>query len=463
MRRVLDRRCTKKELIVAIIIIAIRFSFFSMLTLYTLSGDSAEYIEVSSLNILKGNLHARRVPVYCFILDAVKYVCNIVTNSEDFYLFVVVIIQMLFSYVSVYLIYDTLKMFITNRNICLGIVLLYGISPSVIGWDKIILTESLALSGTVVFIWLLAKYLKQPNTKIGLSVNILTVVLIFLRPTFLINYCVLFVFWLIRFVMYKSERSILRYNLICSLGIGIFILGYAGKFYSQYEIFTLSATKVQQDCITVVQQSLWGKNTEDIDVIAAIIENNSFEDENGCINAARKVLESYSFQRVEKFVSNSIKTDFVGYMSHKLRTIFLLGDIEIANNVWYGKNVYSARTMYYEGDLPLYSIKNTDEMRKMVNIYRNIIPEPCFIHIYIVALAEIINVIWGGLKKKDVWFHLGLASFMTLIVLSSVWGTCGEWGRTAICVLPYFYISCGLCIQWLYDRIKNKILAEKEL
>lgn len=449
-----------QEIIVAVIIIVIRSLFYSMLLPYTISGDSSEYISVSSLEILKGNLDIRRVPIYPFILDGVQFISNIITDSQNIYLYIVVIIQMICSLISVYLLYDILKMYIANRNICLVITLLYGISPSIIGWDKIILVESFALSGTVVFIWLLAKYLREPNLKIGLVVNVFTLVLIFLRPTFLLNYCVLLAFWIIRFCMYKSERKILGCNIICSLLLGFLILGYAGKFYSQYGVVTLSATKVQQDCITIVQQSLWGKNTEDIDIIVTIIENNSLEDEYGCINAAGKVLLENSLRDVKEFVSNSIKGDPVAYMSHKLRTMFLLSDIEISNNVWYGTNVYNAQTMYYEGDLPLYAIKNTTEMRKLVNTYRNIIPEPCFIHIYIAMLIELMNVLVGLVKKKDVWFHLGLASFMIIIILSSVWGTCAEWGRTAICVLPYFYISFGICVQWIYDKIKTNILYE---
>lgn len=364
-------------------------------------------------------------------------------------------IQIIVSYISVLFFYDILNKVLKKSKISYIVTFLYGISPSVIGWDKIILTESLALSGTVFFIWLLIKYLEKPSFVYGVWINILIAALVFLRPTFLVNYCIVVVFWSIRYFMYSNEKRILIKNLIGAFGVGLFVIGYCAKFNEQYGIFTLSATKAQQDCITIVQHSLWNDvknlNETDVNILKTILENNSLDDERGCIKAAGEVLGSFDLKEIAVFNNKVKKTR--EYFKHKCWTFFLLADIDLSNNVWYGTNIYTSNVLYNEDQIPLYSVHNSMTMRKVVNIWRRLNPTIRFIHIYLICVIELVIIVKNLLKRKDTWVHLGIAGFLLSISLTSIWGTCGEWGRTAICVLPYAYLAIAIYMQFLIEKI----------
>lgn len=368
-----------------------------------------------------------------------------------------VAIQIIVSCIAVLCFYDVLRNVLSSHRIAFAIIFLFGISPSIMGWDKIILTESLSLSGSVFFIWLLVRYLKKPSFTYGILINILITILIFLRPTFLVNYCILIAFWLARFFMYLNERKILRKNLIVSGIIGMMVVGYCAKFNEQYGVFTLSGTKTQQDCITVVQHSLWYDvqyvDAIDKEIVSIIQENNLPEDERGCITAAGAVLGKYDLSDIAQFCKRATKTK--AFLKHKFYTLFLLSDIDLSNNVWYGTNVYNAHVIYNEDDIPLYSVCNSMTIRKIVNIWRRLTPTIRFIHVYIISILEFVIVIFGLIKRKDVWIHLGIGSFLMSICITSIWGTCGEFGRTAICVLPYVYFAVAIYVEFLYGKIVN--------
>lgn len=67
-------KLSRNEKLGFIMILFLRFLFYLCLMPYTISGDSNEYINVSSYNIIRGNLDMRRVPVYPLMLDMVRQV-----------------------------------------------------------------------------------------------------------------------------------------------------------------------------------------------------------------------------------------------------------------------------------------------------------------------------------------------------------------------------------------------------
>lgn len=446
-------RMSVDEKIYFFVIIILRAVFYWMLMPYTKIGDSDEYISVSSKAIFGGELHSRRTPIYPVFLDGIKYLSKNILKDEN-WLILVVGIQIIISFIAVVVMYMLIKS-LTNKKIAYIITFIYGTSPNIIGWDKIILTESLAISGTVFFVYLLKNYLDSPNVRTGIKINILLFVLIFLRPTFLVNYIITLLFWSIRFFMYLNERRILLKNIIGSAIVGITVLGYAMLICKQYGIFTLSTTKTAQDCITIVQQSLWGnvKLNSSKEIVVDIIERNDPENENGCMEAVGYILASKDWKAIKQFNSDAIENNWTGFAKHKFLTMFLLADIDLGDNTWYGTSIWTATKLYYEDEITLYSVKNTDIYRKFVNIWRKLNITIRFCHIYILIFAEIWFIVKNN-KKKEMWIHLGLASFMLAICVTSILGTCAEWGRTAICVLPYTYISLGYLIDYVIKKIK---------
>ena len=81
------------------------------------------------------------------------------------YLDVVVGIQMLLSLSALFAFAYALQILGLNLYLRLILLLFYGASPAICGWDGCILTESLSLSGTVWFVFFITRYIKRGGGK----------------------------------------------------------------------------------------------------------------------------------------------------------------------------------------------------------------------------------------------------------------------------------------------------------
>lgn len=88
----------------------------------------------------------------------------------------------------------TLRRVGVGTRVRAAVLLLYGFCPAVYGWDNVILTESLSLSATVVFFFLIVRYIQERRFWDGAGALLVTVWLIFLRPQFLTYLAMLMVF-----------------------------------------------------------------------------------------------------------------------------------------------------------------------------------------------------------------------------------------------------------------------------
>ncbi|WP_455527022.1 hypothetical protein [Huintestinicola sp.] len=246
--------------------------------------------------------------------------------------------------------------------------------------------------------------------------------------------------------MYKKERSTCAKVLIAMWAVFAVILGYSKGIEKEFGVNTLSVTKLQQDTITIMMHNLYEKyelsSTEDIlnDVSELMPAGTGLE-------KAALIISNYSYKDIKSFNSDIIKNNFGPYLVHKIKTMYLISDLEISDNVWYGFTATDSEQIYNSEGYTLYSPNGQTALGKGINIYRSIIPRVRFWMLYAAIFIEIIIVVKLIVNKKDFWIHLGLLGFLSAIVLASIWGTCGEYGRTMICVLPYFYISILLLIE----------------
>ena len=55
-------------------------------------------------------------------------------------------------------------------------------------------------------------------------------------------------------------------------------------------------------------------------------------------------------------------------------------------------------------------------------------------------------------NKKVPWLYFGLCVFPLIIIISTFVGTCSEFMRTAICALPFTYISLAIFTDKLFYK-----------
>lgn len=80
------------------------------------------------------------------------------------------------------------------------------------------------------------------------------------------------------------------------------------------------------------------------------------------------------------------------------------------------------------------------------------------LHGLLISIIELISFIKTLIKKKKAdWLRLGLGVFILSTILLAIFGTNGEFARTAITALPFMFVAFAIYIEWFFDRITNTL------
>lgn len=230
----------KREIIFAaiyLLIVVFRFSWFYTHETAIVYRDSQDYLAYDPIRALQGSAVNGRAPVYGTILYLIRIIVG-----EWHQLHAATFLQELVGIAVLPLFSATLRRVGVGTRVRAAVLLLYGFCPAVYGWDNVVLTESLSLSATVVFFFLIVRYIQERRFWDGAGALLVTVWLIFLRPQFLTYLAMLMVFFVWRmFYADKKEKKdlgiLLAWGAVAALGIIV----YCASFSNQFGIFSSSA------------------------------------------------------------------------------------------------------------------------------------------------------------------------------------------------------------------------------
>lgn len=416
----------KSLIIPTLVIVAIiRIIFYQETVAYIMHGDSYSY-QLYNFNGLFSGVLQDRVPIYPVIIKIFTIICN------DLWQRFLCIAQMILSFISIIYLYKLLRLIIKWENLVALITILYGGCIAVIGWDTSILTESIALSATVLFTYFIISYLKNNKLSHGLIAIILIFFMTFFRPSFIGFVAIVFGFFILKLLLEKENR---KKDLIClgtSLITIIMILMYALVFYIQHGIFSITKATVRQDLYICMFQEFY-KNSGDEQFINDVEESIKTQDTQW--NAMIKILEDYGDKRVQELVKISKKE------SGKQYNEYLINLINSVSNEYFDA--------YDE-----FCVDNT------TNAKANFIKGLMFMKfstVYIVLILEAFVSIYKWIKnRKPDWIYLGLFGFSFTILFTTFVGTNVEFMRTAICVVPFSYIAIGKLASDCIEKYKNE-------
>ena len=131
---------------------------------------------------------------------------------------------------------------INNTKFRFAILLFYVccIAP---GWCNEITTESLSISGTVIISDLIFSFLERPSFKLNISIHLLLLFLLFLRPTFILFLVLIPLLLLCKFKFPSHRKSIvlaLTLSILCFLCFG----GYASLYKKAFGTYGTTTTFV---------------------------------------------------------------------------------------------------------------------------------------------------------------------------------------------------------------------------
>lgn len=161
MKRIIE--FAKQPLIyIVLICVILQFFMYSTVSESIMTPDSHTYAELYQRNIFKGEVDSSRTPVYPYFIKIVKMI-----GGEENLANNVALAQKILFIGTLILFYYCVCCLTKNKIIIVIITLVFGISPYIVLWNVLILTEALSLFEITLLTLLTLNYLKKPNSIIA--------------------------------------------------------------------------------------------------------------------------------------------------------------------------------------------------------------------------------------------------------------------------------------------------------
>ena len=192
-------------------------------------GDMNSYLE--AWNTLKnGSIDRVRTPVYPFYLGIFKEIFN-----DSFKLPAAIGQYIVFLY-SVCCFYNIANLFRFKGNTSFWTTLVYSVCPGIFTWGSWMATESLSMSGCIIFVYTMFKLRKRFTYSVFILHTLTLVSLLFLRPALIYILVVAGVFWMF-YLCKKEMRKQAMAGTVSVFLASVAILSYMGIYQKQYGIF----------------------------------------------------------------------------------------------------------------------------------------------------------------------------------------------------------------------------------
>lgn len=388
-------------------------------------GDTLSYLAAGDL-LIDGHIDEWRTPVYPLLLGCFK----LLFGSSNYLLYVVLFQHFIFLISIRY--FHKLSLAITkNRIISFFFTTFYALFPCIPTWNCYILTESIAISCSIFYLYsLLLLYQKNSITHWIITFSWI-LFLIFLRPVFIYLLPIIFVGGILLFIKNgkKFSKSIvsglLGYAIVC-----ILLVAYVVSFKNNYGIYSLSGispiNKYWIARMAGAVNPMIHYDTNSQEPICKRIVYGEIRKPVDVFYEAEVAISSYGLNQFSDYVNNNIKKNRSLYFKRIIRNF-----IDAAN--------YSLFETSYTNSYILRSFR--------INI----------LSIYIMLLIYFIVLMIFMIKKKTIalfsclLYMIGFSHLFVIIV-----GSPGDYSRLILPAIPVFFIMMGQLIS--YIMIKSRMI-----
>lgn len=395
--------------------------------------DSISYADYP-YNIFAGETSLQRPPVYPYFLKIVR-----VLMGADALYDKVALVQGLIGLVTAVILYFALTKIISNKPLILFAMWHWNWFLGVTSWERCALTETLAIFGAVVLLYLLAQYLKKQSIALAFAMGVWVLFLQMLRPAFIWAVPVLAVFFLLR----MGERKERKTCVAGLLGVLVCVVGmqaYSGLNARNYGLKTISNVgSVDNHLAMVITEELY-RGTDDIEMETYITEllqtpeaqSPVFIDKSWPAKEMLRV--QFGEARCAQFAQKAILANLPAFIVNRL-----------------GRMVENTVTVVWTC-VPVKVVPLT------VHWQLSYMMMPvCFGMVYIMVLYELAYFVWQWGKKKEInWLSLGLGVCIGVQTGLIFFGANGEYSRLFAATLPFFYALTCLQIERLLQWANSK-------
>ena len=400
--------------------------------------DTRSYWHYPWGDLFRGSVTSGRTPVYPAFLK----ICELMFGeTKQFY--AVVQIQLIVSLLGVIPLYDLLVRITHRQKLSALLCFAYGMNLDIAVWDYAILTESLALTMTIVFINLIVRYIQAPAYATGVKVILLSLVMTFLRPTFLLFTAVLLGVWILRLFLFSQERNILMRLSCVSLAAFVVIGLYAVSFQKHFGYYSISDAMPRQNIVSCIRRGYY-QESENPEFVS-IIEEHYDPVTNGW-NAKKPLFDAFGEKEANRLAKQTLYADIPRYMKDTI--------------VWMGYDLSSPFANAYVESTRSWA-NNSDTIQLIISIAHSF--QFSVGLLYFILLGQIVLFVIKFIRERALpWIDFGLWGFLLVIPISTYVATCAEFPRTMIHVLPFLYCSAAsLLTEAATERTNSKLFTEK--
>ena len=258
------------DVLILTTIILIKFMLFLKIGILD-TFDGNDMMAINGFDIFKFKVDDWRMPLYPLLFEIFEW---IPINVEPKIL--VIAVQFFGSCITTIIFFKIAKELSDSLIMTSTATVLYALSGGVLGWDKVVSTESLTLSITVIIIYYLIRYTKDKKLKDAGWGCFWTTISVFLRAANLIYVVIITLFFVLQILLYKKEKTEKK-KILSYVGIGIApILVYAVLFYQTFGTFTLTNASINQAFNNVVQSGLYADSENER--LVEVIEEERWEE-----------------------------------------------------------------------------------------------------------------------------------------------------------------------------------------
>lgn len=225
-----------------------------ILTLYNITpsigGYDVPYYFLAGEHLWNGELDCLRTPVYPLLLKLFS-----VCFGDKGGIVGIIILQSVVYLISVASLKSITTQVIKNQKIQYAVMLLYVLCVAP-GWCNEMLTESLSISGCVIITDLIARYIKKSTYSLSFAIALLSIILVFLRPSFIFLFAILSFLWIVLWIR-KKQRLLQSISLILMLLCATSYFAYCKAYEKEYGVFTSSISFVCNDIYNLKRSGVW--------------------------------------------------------------------------------------------------------------------------------------------------------------------------------------------------------------
>lgn len=182
------------------------------------NSDSVSYFY--PVDLFNGVVDLYRTPFYPYIIKFFEYISknDLVPN--------LILFQQAISFLSIIPFYLVSKSIIKNKYLTIISTLFYGLWHPILIQNVHLNPESLCFAGSVIMLFIFVKYIEKPGRLTAVFLGLFPLLLIMLKPTYLILIFVILLFLIFRFISLRDERKIIYWGLLGIILSSTGVLGY---------------------------------------------------------------------------------------------------------------------------------------------------------------------------------------------------------------------------------------------